>query len=172
MSSATPAGDRDPRAPFVDEATFALVAELEIRQAVRLQYYVSLLTLDADIHGPAPPLPGRTLSGPIAELIRDQIRGSDVVSAVPESSQLQVLLVSTHVHSLPAVIERIAAAVGGHAFEADGRTWRVTLSIGGACFPTTARTRPELFRQAESLSAAARREASQGHRYRLAQAES
>jgi hypothetical protein len=170
MSAATPPEPPDSRAPIVDEATFALVAELELRQAVRLQYYVSLLTLDADIHGPPTSPPGAVLRGLIAELIRREIRGSDVVSVGPEPPQVRVLLVSTHLHSLPAVIERIAAAVNGHPFQAAGHLYRVTLSIGGACFPTTARTRPELFEQAGSLSAAARREVMPGHRYRLAEA--
>jgi hypothetical protein len=68
-----------------------------------------------------------------------------------------VLLVSTHLYDLPTVIDRIATAVNREAFEADGRTGRVTLRMGGASFPTTARARPELFRQAESLSVEARR---------------
>lgn len=36
--------DVNPRAPMVDGDTFTPIAELEFRQAVRVQYYVSLLT--------------------------------------------------------------------------------------------------------------------------------
>lgn len=164
-----PSGHLDPRAPIVDGETFTLLAELQVRQAVRLQYYVSLLVLQADIEGPLLPTDWVALHRLIADVIQGQIRSTDVVSVMTTSPHLQVLLVSTHLHNLPTVIERIAAAVNHRVFEADGRTGRVTLSMGGACFPTTARARPELFRQAESLSIEARSEPGEpGHRYRLA----
>jgi hypothetical protein len=162
-------GDLDPRAPVVDTETFTLIAELAIRQAVRLQYYVSLVAIKADIEGPGTTIDRGALHHLLAEVIRGHVRGTDVVSVRTESPHLEVLLVSAHLHDLPTVIERIASAVNRQAFEADGRPSRVTLSIGGASFPTTAHARPELFRQAESLSVAVRSEAgTPGHRYRLA----
>jgi hypothetical protein len=164
------ADDFDRRAPIVDGETFTLVAELEVRQAVRLRYYVSLVAIQADIEGPQLGIDWVALHHLIAEVIRGQVRGTDVVSVMQESPHLQVLLVNTHLFDLPTVIERIAAAVNRQAFEADGHTGRVTLSMGGATFPTTARARPELFRQAESLSVEARSEpGAPRHRYRLAQ---
>jgi hypothetical protein len=164
-----PREEVDPRAPVVDRETFTLVAELALRQAIRLQYYVSLMAIEADIDGPGSTIDWGALHRLLAEVIRGHVRGTDVVSVKTEPPQLEVLLVSAHLHDLPTVIERIATAVNRYAFEADGRPSRVTLSIGGASFPTTARARPELFRQAESLSAAARSESgTPGHRYRLA----
>ena len=173
MSPGATSEDLDPRAPIVDGETFTLVTELEVRQAVRLQYYVSLLVLQVDVEAPQLRSDSVALHRVIAEVIRDQLRSTDIVSVTPMSPHLQVLLVSAHLHNLPTVIERIAAAVNGQALESDGRTSRVILSIGGACFPTTARSRPELLRQAESLSAEARHEPGErGHRYRLAHATS
>jgi GGDEF domain-containing protein len=79
-----------------------------------------------------------------------------------------VLLVSTYLDNLPSIIERIATAVTGRALAIEGGIGRVTLSMGGACFPTTARARADLFRQAESLSTEARSEPGTAYRYRLA----
>jgi hypothetical protein len=153
----------------VDQETFALVAELALRQAVRLQYYVSLVAIEANIDESASTIDWGALHYRLAEIIRGHVRGTDLVSVTAEPPHLQVLLVSAHLHDLPTVIERIATAVSRQAIEADGRAARVTLSVGGASFPTTARARPELFHQAESLSAAARMEGgTPGHRYRLA----
>jgi GGDEF domain-containing protein len=167
LSPNTTQEDLDPRAPVVGRETFTLMAELAIRQAVRLQYYVSLVAIEADIEGFGATPDLGTLYRLLAEVIRGHVRGTDLITVTPP--HVHVLLVSAHLHDLPTVIERIATAVSRHTFDANGRRGRVTLSIGGASFPTTARARPELFRQVESLSAAARSEAgAPGHRYRLA----
>jgi hypothetical protein len=165
--------DLDPRAPIVDADTFALVVELELRRAIRLQYYVSLLVLQADLEPPGGYPDSLTLYRQIAEVIRDQIRSTDVLSVMPDSPSspyLEVLLVSTYLDNLPAIIERISTAVNARAIEIEGSLARLSLSMGGACFPTTARARPELFHQAEALSREARTEPGlSGYRYRLAQ---
>jgi len=169
MSPDVRSEDPDPRAPIVDGTTFTLVAELELRQAIRLQYYVSLLVLQADLDQPWRPTDGAMLHRMIAEIVRDQIRSTDVISVTPTPPYLQILLVSAYLDNLPAVIERIAATVNGRTFETQGGSSRVTLSMGGACFPTTAQVRAELVYQAVSLSAEARGETgASGHRYRLA----
>jgi GGDEF domain-containing protein len=169
MNAGSVPSDLDPRAPLVDVDTFTLVTELELRRAIRLQYYVSLLVLQADFDHEAAIAERVVLHQTIAEVIRDQIRSTDVVSVMPSTPRLEVLLVSTYLDNLPAIIERIATAASTRALELEGRIARMTLSIGGACFPTTARERTELFQQAESLSTAARGEPSTaGYRYRLA----
>jgi hypothetical protein len=161
--------DLDPRAPIVDQETFTLAAELQVRQAIRLQYYVSMLALQADTEGPSPNINWSALHLRIAEIIRGEIRNTDVVSATSTPPHLWVLLVSSYLENLPGIIGRIAAAVNGRAFDSDGGAVRVTLSMGGTCFPTTARSRAELFHQAESLSVEARAEpGNSGHRYLLA----
>jgi TAT (twin-arginine translocation) pathway signal sequence len=129
----------DPRAPLVDQETFAQIAELELRQAIRLQYYVSALALWIDT-GEAD-LPKRLSSyRSIAEAIRDDIRSTDVLSVKPAGPSLQILLVGAYLDNLPGIIGRMGAAVKGHG-----------VSVGGACFPTTARDRVELFHVAEAF---------------------
>ena len=169
MSPDATSEDLDPRAPIVDTATFTLLTELELRQAIRLQHYVSLLVLQMDVDQPGQSADVTMLHRLIAEVVRDQIRSTDAVSVTPTPPHVQILLVSAYLDNLPAIIERIAAAVNGRAFEVQGGSAHVTLSIGAACFPTTAQVRTELFHQAVSLSAEARDETGAlGHRYRLA----
>ena len=170
MNQGEASPDLDPRAPIVDGGTLTLVAELQVRQAMRLQYFVSLLALQVDTEEPRPHPEWLAPHRLIAEAIRDQIRRTDVVSVTPGSPYLQVLLVSTYLDSLPGIIGRIVVALNGHTFDTNGGAARLTLSMGGACYPTTARDRVELFQQAESLSVEAREDRSRsGHRYRLAQ---
>jgi hypothetical protein len=45
----------DPRAPIVDQGTVAQIAELELRRAIRLQYYASALALQIDTDEPELP---------------------------------------------------------------------------------------------------------------------
>jgi GGDEF domain-containing protein len=162
-------GDLDSRALIVDEDTFALVLELEVRRALRLQYYVSVLALQVDAEARLLAADWTVLHRLIAEVIRDHIRNTDVVSVPSTPPRLQVLLVSPSLENLPAIIGRITSVVNARLFETVGAAVRVTLSLGGACFPTTARNRPELVRQAETLSIEARADPVEGgHRYRLA----
>jgi hypothetical protein len=159
-------GELDPRAPVVDEDVFTLAAELELRQAIRLQYYVSVLALHVDAQQSETLVDWLAFHKLIAETIRDSIRSGDIITVLPTPPHLRVLLVSPYLEDLPAIIGRIVTAVDGRAFGDDAT---VALSIGGACFPTTARSRAELFQQATALSVEAR--AARGpsrHRYRLA----
>jgi hypothetical protein len=129
----------DPRAALVDHETFAQIAELELRHAVRLQHYVSALVVLSDTEEAE--LPARSNSyRAMAEAIRDAIRNTDVLSVRPSDPCLQVLLVGAYLDNLPSIIGRIAAVVKGHR-----------LRVGGACFPITARNRVELLHGAESL---------------------
>jgi TAT (twin-arginine translocation) pathway signal sequence len=138
-SSACEMSLADPRAPLVDQETFAQIAELELRQALRLQYYVSALVMQIETNEAE--LPKRSSAYlAFAEAMRGKIRGTDVLSVKASDPCVQVLLVGAHLHDLPSIIGRVAAVVQGHR-----------VRVGGACFPTTARDKAELLRQAESL---------------------
>jgi hypothetical protein len=142
----------DPRAPLVDQETFAQIAELEIRQAVRLQYYLSALMLQIDTNAAEPPKRS-TAHLAFAEAMRDKIRSTDVLSVKPCDPGVHVLLVGAHLDHLPSIIGRIAAVMKGHR-----------VRVGGACFPCNARDRSELFHVAESLVIDSRSNASEGSR--------
>lgn len=159
------------RAPIVDDDTFALITELEVRKAVRLQYYVSLLGIRADLEdgdeGPAP----RSINQQLAELISTEVRSTDVICATPASPYLRILLVNAHLYNLPVVIQRIIRTVSRHVFEINDQLREVALSMGGACFPSTARGRHELFTQVGALVMEAQRDKGERYRYRIASSE-
>lgn len=134
----------------VDEDTFDLVTELEIRKAVRLQYYVSLLAIKPDADDDEIPDP-EALARQLAPIIGQQLRGTDLIGVSAESPQLHVLLINAHLDSLSVVIQRLSEEVGRHVFQINGKRRAVNLSMGGACFPTTAGTRQDLFNQAVAL---------------------
>lgn len=133
----------------VDEATFDLVTELEIRKAVRLQYYVSLLAIKP--HDDDEIADAQTLAEHLAPIISQQLRGTDLIGISADSPQLHVLLINAHLESLSVVIERLSEEIGRHVFQINGKRRALNLSMGGACFPTTAGTRQDLYNQAVAL---------------------
>jgi hypothetical protein len=133
----------------VDEATFDLVTELEIRKAVRLQYYVSLLAIKP--HDDDEIADAATLAEHLAPIISQQLRGTDLIGISADSPQLHVLLINAHLESLSVVIERLSEEIGRHVFQINGKRRALNLSMGGACFPTTAGTRQDLYNQAVAL---------------------
>lgn len=163
-----PAREHDPGASLIDEELLAFITELEVRKAIRLQYYVSLLGIEPDVRAEAqePAVIARQL----AELIRAELRGTDLIALEESPSRLHVLLVNAHLYNLPAIIERIIGQVSRHRFEVDDKAQALGLSIGGACFPTSARGREDLFGQVTVLVAEARRDRKERYRYRLSPA--
>jgi len=134
----------------VDEDIFDLVTELEIRKAVRLQYYVSLLAIKPD--GDTDEIADAgALAQQLAPIISQQLRGTDLIGLSADSPQLTVLLINAHLDSLSVVIQRLSEEVSRHVFQINGKRRAVNLAMGGACFPTTAGTRQDLFSQAISL---------------------
>jgi hypothetical protein len=161
--------DPGPRGTVVDENTFTLVTELEVRKAVRLQYYVSLLAIQPDPEGDAQhPNPDK-LARQLAQVISRQVRGTDLICFTSAFPHLHLLLVSTDLPNLPVVIQRITQEVSRHVFQVNGQRKPVALSMGGACFPTTAGTREDLVSQVASLVTEARQGPLGRYRYRLAE---
>jgi diguanylate cyclase (GGDEF)-like protein len=154
----------DPSTSLVNEEIFEFITDLEVRKAVRLQYYLSLLAIEPEMNGdiqePA------AVVRQLAQLIQTELRGTDLIT-LGASPRLHVLLVNAQLYNLPAIIERIVRQVSRHRFEVDHKPQAVALSIGGACFPTTARGREDLFGQVTELVAEAQRDRTERYRYRL-----
>jgi hypothetical protein len=139
-----------PHAPIVDEETFALISELEIRKAVRLSYPVSMLAILPDpMGGGAAPDP-RPLAEQLAGVLCRVVRGTDLIRLPAASAGLHALLVDAESADLPGIIERITEEVAAHQFRLDGERRGVTLSVGGASFPTTVATSQELLVEADT----------------------
>jgi hypothetical protein len=159
-----------PPALIVDNNTFTSAAELAIRQAIRFRHCVSLLALHAGTEPDNVHIESTELHRRVAESIRHEIRDTDLVCTTVAPPPLRVLLVEATLENLPAIIARFAAAVNCRHLDSEKGGVRVTLSIGGACFPRTAASRVDLFRQAELLSVEGRAQPGRfRHRYRLAQ---
>jgi hypothetical protein len=156
-----PRWDFGPHATIVDEETFAGVTELETRQAARLQYAVSMLTIhrsrDRDDADPS------DTAEQLAEVIGPVIRSTDLIEVVP-SATVRVLLVGGELEDLRTIIQRIIAEVGHYRFD-EQRT--LVVRIGGSCFPATAVSSRDLLHQADTLAAEARREQGPYSTYRL-----
>ncbi|MBI2216423.1 MAG: hypothetical protein HYU51_03915 [Candidatus Rokubacteria bacterium] len=154
--------EADRGASVVDEATLGLVTALEVRQAVRLQHYVSLLEIR--MRPPADP----RLASALADIIGVQIRGSDLIGVTDDPCLIRVLLVAAPLSALPTVIGRITRAVNHRVFTLGRHRSPVGLAIGGSTFPTPAGTHLELVTQATALATAAWEDRSAEHHFRLA----
>jgi hypothetical protein len=160
--------EQDPGSAIVDQSTFAFMTELEVRKAVRLQYYVSLLGIEIEREGEGEIPDPAGVARQVAEAIRSHLRGTDVIVVESGRPAITILLVNASIHSLPVVIARITEAVSRRTFKVDDREEPVGLAIGGACFPTTATGAEQLLEEAASLAADARRSVGERYRYRLA----
>jgi hypothetical protein len=149
--------DRSPHALLVDEQTFALVVELEIRKAVRLGYPVSVVAVLPDPAGGGEiPDPG-SFADQVARAISRVIRGTDLLGLRAASSSVRVLLVGAALEHLHGVIQRITEEVTRYRFRINGDRTAVTLSVGSAGFPATVGTSQDLLSQAETRAREARR---------------
>ncbi|PYM95769.1 MAG: hypothetical protein DME04_03850 [Candidatus Rokuibacteriota bacterium] len=159
-----PRWDFRPHGTIVDEETFACVTELETRQAARLQYAVSMLTVFRNRAGSI--LTSEEAAEQLAEVISSLVRDTDVIHVVPGGGAVRVLLVGGELEDLRAIIQRIIAEVSLYMFEGAST---LVVKIGGACYPATAGNSQELLRQADTLAEEARREASGASTYRLSE---
>ncbi len=153
---------------IVDEQTLVLLTDLEVRKAVRLQYYVSLLAVQAEFEGFTPLPETQEVPWQIADVMSREIRNTDAIRIRQAWPHLHVLLVSAPLYNLPIIIERLVRAVNRHPFAISDTSQPVSLAIGGACFPTTARGLEDLSTQVATLVAEAQHDRTRGHRYRLA----
>jgi hypothetical protein len=93
------------------------------------------------------------------------LRKTDLIRRSPTSTTIDILLVGAPLDGLPGIIQRIGAEVDGLLVEGDATV--VTLGVGGACFPNSARTALELTRRAEALAQDASEDPGGRLRYRL-----
>jgi hypothetical protein len=132
----------------VDARTFSVIGKLEVRKAVRLQYYVSLLAIKPSLNDNGKVADPRGLARRLAPILDQQLRATDLVGIASGVPPLYVLLVDAYLESLPRVIQRLIEEVKTHRFDIDGKRQSVRLTIGYACFPTTATSWGELINQA------------------------
>jgi len=157
-----PHWDFRPHGTIVDQETFAGVTELATRQAARLQYAVSLLTIHRSRHGDVAD-PGDA-AAQLAEVVSPVIRSTDLVEVGPAAATVRVLLVGGDSEDLRSIIQRIIAEVSHYRFDEEPT---LVVNIGGSSFPATAASSRELLLQADAMAEEARRERGSSSTYRL-----
>ena len=157
-----PRWDFRPHGTIVDEETFGHVTELQTRQAARLQYAISMLTIhrngNGNVANPA------DAAEQLAEVVSALIRNTDLVEVVASAATVRVLLVGGELEDLRGIIQRIIAEVSHYGFD-EQRT--LAVRIGGSCFPATAGSSRDLLVQADTMADEARREQDPSSTYRL-----
>ena len=130
-----------PGAYVVEDKMFKFVVAMEVRKALRIQYPLSVLTIN-----PQPSPISSTGSArltdvdPIVASVSRVIRGADLIGIVPTGPALRVLLVGAYLDDTDGVIERIREEAPRES----------TMRFGVACFPATASTAEELLGLADA----------------------
>jgi hypothetical protein len=145
--------ERDETRGPVPERLFRYLLDLEVEKALRLRYTVSLLCLAPDVAGPA----ARDIARHIARIAGRHLRQTDVATTL-SGTTVGLLLVGADPCTLSAILDRAGSATspGSPRFACGSRT--VSVSGGGGCYPVTASSATDLFRQATGFMRRARRE--------------
>ncbi len=133
--------------------------ELERERAARFGEPFALLLLDVDrfreLNAAAGHAAGDATLREVASLLRGEVREVDLVARYG-GEEFAVVLPRTTPAEAAEAAERLRAAVAGSGFEA-APGGRLTVSVGGACFPADARDLAALVDAADAALFAAKR---------------
>ena len=135
---------------------FVYLLDLEARKAVRYLYFFCLLIIQAD-HEIAmrDEGEGATVVKTLAQLIRDEVRGTDVLGRI-DHDKFFLILHQSDLQSSYGIGERIRIRVENYSFMVNGREEKCTISVGGACFPTNANDVESLIEKSDRMVTKAR----------------
>ncbi len=140
----------DPLESVLPFNRFDFVVRSESKRAVRYMYFFSLLMVEPDQDEYKELLPK------VARLIMQSVRNSDLIGQ-DGGDRLMLILHDAEKPSAFEVGERIRSEVEGQNIVLENRSDRLTVSVGGACFPTD-ETHPDgLFSTAKQMLEHARR---------------
>lgn len=129
---------------------FEYLLDLEVKKAVRYLYFFSLMILQKD-----EPLQGltqveeETLLKRLATLVREEIRGTDIIGRIGQD-KFFIILDQADLQASYKVGERVRERIEHYAFRVDGHEIMLKVSIGAACFPTHASDLENLIQKAET----------------------
>ena len=135
----------DDTARLLKPRAFEFVLDGELRRAVRSQNYLTLVTVETSRE-----YDGMTVAadqgtvGEVAQIIRNEVRDTDVLGVTSQGLLSLVLLDADYVNST-RVIDRLMDRMNHYDFPSPLR-----LSVGAACYPTDAVDAESLQRQAVS----------------------
>lgn len=135
---------------------FVYLLDLEARKAVRYLYFFSLMIIqtDQEIAHREDTRKAAAIKT-LAQLIRDEVRGTDILGRI-DDDKFFLILHQSDLQSSYAIGERIRVRLESYAFMVDGREEKRTISIGGACFPTNANDVDTLIDKADQMVGRAR----------------
>jgi diguanylate cyclase (GGDEF)-like protein len=133
---------------------FDYLFELEVKKAVRYQYFLTVLFLEVDGNqgDGAASAQGASVDGQhdvVAELLRDELRATDVIGRLSEE-RFSILLHHADDANTQRIGERLRRRIADYVF-AQGQEGRRTVSIGGACFPTSGNYPEDLLSEAHRM---------------------
>ena len=123
----------DDHARLLKPHAFEFVLDGELRRAVRSQNYLTLVTVETSRE-----FDGMTVAadrgtvGEVAQIIRNEVRDTDVLGLTPQGLLSLVLLDADYENST-RVIDRLVERMNHYEFPSALR-----LSVGAACYPTDA----------------------------------
>ena len=128
---------------------FEYLLDLEVKKAVRYLYFFSLIILQRNrCPKDLSEAEDETLLKKMAFLIREEIRGTDLIGRIGHD-KFFIILHQADLQAALKVGERIRDRIEHYAFRVDGREVMLTGSIGAACFPTHASDLETLIQKAE-----------------------
>jgi hypothetical protein len=135
----------DDHARLLKPHAFEFVLDGELRRAVRSQNYLTLVTVETSreydgMHVAA----DRGTVGEVAQIIRNEVRDTDVLGLTTQGLISLVLLDADYENST-RVIDRLVDRMNHYDFPAPLR-----LSVGAACYPTDAIDAESLHQRAVS----------------------
>jgi diguanylate cyclase (GGDEF)-like protein len=133
---------------------FDFLFDLEVKKAIRYQYFVTVLFLEMDVgdgDGAVEVVqPSRDdLMRVVADLLRDELRATDVIGRQAEE-RFSILLHHADDANTVRIGERLRRRVADYVFS-QGMEGRRTVSIGGACFPTNGNYPDDLLSEADRM---------------------
>lgn len=123
----------DIRTNVLKRDAFEYFLDLEIKKAMRYQYFFSLLIIEPDLKDGVSN--ESDILKAIAEIIVDELRMTDTIGRVGINN-FYVILPHAEPSSTFLVAERIRSRVESYTFPKNNGTAKKTISIGAACFPT------------------------------------
>ena len=137
----------------LDRGFFEYLLDLEVRKAVRYLYFFSLLIIQPDHmkKGEEPfPYSDDSLLKTFANLVRDEIRGTDIIGRIA-TDKFFLILHHADFQSTCQIGNRIKDRIQDYTFIVNEIEKKQTISIGGASFPTHANDIESLISKAEEM---------------------
>jgi len=137
---------------------FSFLLKCEVKRSLRYQNFMTLLILEPDRR----PQSLETLET-LATLIRNSIRETDFMTRI-DDAEFAIVLLESNLDGAYIIASRIVDHISSYRFDHEEVQY-LTVSIGGACFPTTSPSleTSDLLKQAKNALKIAKKERNRVH---------